>query len=154
MHSMFLLFYSFLCFERNQFHSKKNIAINLGEIVKVRKVRVSKLLYLSFDPGIQFAPQAMSTGLEWPLNRSVERNLPYLLSFTSSCLVRFWSCYSFTSSYLVRFWSCYSLTSSYLVRFWSCYPVCVTSDLSAELMWHSSPSIEIRIGSSLSLFPL
>ena len=47
--------------------------------------------------------------------------LPYLLSLTSSYLVRFWSCYSFTSSYLVRFWSCYSFTSSYLVRFWSCY---------------------------------
>ena len=37
-HDLFFLIFSYLCFERNQLHTKKNIAINLMDILSVKKV--------------------------------------------------------------------------------------------------------------------
>jgi len=60
-HGRLYLTANFLCFERNQFHSKKNIAISLAEIIKVKKSKP-----ITFMPGPGMSIEVEVTGISKP----------------------------------------------------------------------------------------
>lgn len=60
-HGRLYLTSNYLCFERNQFHSKKNITINLTDVVKVKKSKP-----ISFMPGPGMAIEVDVTNISKP----------------------------------------------------------------------------------------